>query len=256
MITLRGNCTKRSLWIAAVGTFVLILCVGVVLAAPPPRSRSATTAELLLRPASERLRHTWRMATRSGPAALLRACQPSIAPVICEVGGTFIDQCVADCAGAEGCERLCACQPQIDPVLCSDGNTYINPCIADCVGAGPNCDRLCVCQPSLAPSSATAATSTSTPAPLFAPVRTTAPGSAPARASLTRSAARTAGSSPTSAKPIAPGRRTVSHLRLPSPRSTRSSARTATSTSTCASPLNAAGRGGRAVPGSAPASPR
>ena len=45
MTTLRGNCTSRSLWFAVVGSFVvLILCVGVVVAAPRQKSRFAITA--------------------------------------------------------------------------------------------------------------------------------------------------------------------------------------------------------------------
>ena len=109
-----------------------------------------------------------------GACGTVCACQPTIDPVTCEVGGTFINQCIADCAGAEGCARLCVCQPTFDPVTCADGNVYANQCIADCArertvtGSAP-------ASPRLTPSSVTTAPLTSTAASLLAPGRITAP---------------------------------------------------------------------------------
>jgi hypothetical protein len=59
-------------------------------------------------------------------------CQPSIDPVVCSNGQTYINQCVATCAGQADCDRACPCQPFLDPVVCSNGSTYINQCVATC----------------------------------------------------------------------------------------------------------------------------
>ena len=105
-----------------------------------------TTLNLNVKALRAHLRH----GDTFGACGTVCACQPSIDPVTCEVGGTFINQCIADCAGAEGCARLCVCAPTYDPVTCADGNTYANACVAECA-QGANCERLCACQPSLDP---------------------------------------------------------------------------------------------------------
>src|SRR5688572_6905745 len=132
MINLRGNCTSRSLWFAAVGSFALIVCVGAtaVLAAPVTRTAICHNGLNIVvgEPAlAAHLAH----GDTVGTCDNVCACQPSIDPVFCEsTGQTYINQCIADCAGATGCARVCACQPEIDPVTCANGNTYINPCVA------------------------------------------------------------------------------------------------------------------------------
>ena len=103
MISLRGNCTNRSLWFAAVGSFALILCVGVVVGGAPAEvtichngsNLTESTATRLgtrqPRRHAQRLRHCVRLPTH-------------IDPVTCRSNGrTYVNLCIAVCDGATGC---------------------------------------------------------------------------------------------------------------------------------------------------------
>ena len=178
-----------------------------------------TTLNLNVKALRAHLRH----GDTFGACGTVCACQPSIDPVTCEVGGTFINQCIADCAGAEGCARLCVCAPTYDPVTCADGNTY--PTRAS--PSAPRARTVSVSAPAsprLTPSSATTASPTSTAASPLAPVRRTAPGSAPVSPYSTLFSSATARSTSTSALPSASGRRSVNASAPASPRLTQSSA--------------------------------
>jgi hypothetical protein len=47
-------------------------------------------------------------------------------------------------AAIEQCGTNCACDLSYDPVTCSNGHTYINQCLATCAGAS-GCGGLCAC---------------------------------------------------------------------------------------------------------------
>ena len=72
------------------------------------------------------------------------ACSLEFNPVTCADGRTYVNQCIADCAGAPGpCTRLGVCSNIWNPVTCN-GVVYANLCQALNAGAGP-CDVLCPC---------------------------------------------------------------------------------------------------------------
>ena len=97
MLTLRGSCTNRSLWFAAVGSFVLILGVGVALAAPLGKISICHNG------------HTINVSLNALPAHIAHG----------DTGA-----CGSDGEG-------CACSLILDPVVCtSDGRTYANLCTA------------------------------------------------------------------------------------------------------------------------------
>jgi hypothetical protein len=81
MFTLR-SCTNRSLWIAAVSSFVLILGVGVVLAANLPNVTICHKGQTITVDAHSLAAH---LAHGDGLAQCgnLCACQPIFAPVFC-----------------------------------------------------------------------------------------------------------------------------------------------------------------------------
>jgi hypothetical protein len=61
-------------------------------------------------------------------------CPLTYDPVSCSDGKTYANACLASCADATGCSRVCACDQTYDPVSCSDGKTYANACLASCAG--------------------------------------------------------------------------------------------------------------------------
>jgi hypothetical protein len=151
MLTLRGSFTDRSLWLAAAGSIVLFLCVGVVLAAPLGKITICHNGQTITVSENAIPAHA---AHRDTPGACNQACAcPFILdPVTCASNGrTYVNLCVAQCDGATGCVRdagdLCACPAIWNPVVCG-GITYASPCIAECVGAASDCNGgpgICVC---------------------------------------------------------------------------------------------------------------
>lgn len=137
MTKLNGSCTNRSLWFAAAGSFAAILCVGVVLAAALPNVTICHKGNTIVVDANSLPAHLAHGDTL-GTCDNVCACQPSIDPVTCSDGNSYLNQCIADCAGATDCTRACACDLTVAPVTCSNGNTYTNQCVADCEGA-TNC---------------------------------------------------------------------------------------------------------------------
>jgi hypothetical protein len=128
MTPVKGSC------IAAVGSFVLLLGVSVAVAAPLAKISLCHKGVDIVVSENSLAAHLAH-GDALGTCGTVCACQPSIDPVACSDGNTYINQCVADCAGATGCGRVCPCQPSIDPVICSNRNTYVNQCVADCDGA-------------------------------------------------------------------------------------------------------------------------
>jgi hypothetical protein len=77
------------------------------------------------------------------------ACGLNFDPVTCDDGKTYVNLCVARCAGAEPCRRVGVCSNIFDPVRCQlpDGSfrIFANECQAALAGAG-NCGApLCPC---------------------------------------------------------------------------------------------------------------
>ena len=67
-------------------------------------------------------------------------CPKIYAPVVCDNGKTYPNQCVADRHNAQNCEpvgfpvqeaRPAPCPKIYAPVICDNGKTYPNQCVAD-----------------------------------------------------------------------------------------------------------------------------
>ena len=82
-------------------------------------------------------------------AAKPAPCPKIYAPVVCDNGKVYPNQCVADRHNAENCEPLGllgeaakvgggACPKIYAPVVCDNGKVYPNQCVADCRNA-KNC---------------------------------------------------------------------------------------------------------------------
>lgn len=70
-----------------------------------------------------------------GPCNRLGICSDIFDPVNCG-GKIYASQCAAENAGCTGpFIRLCACGLDYNPVRCADGNIYVNACVAQCQGA-------------------------------------------------------------------------------------------------------------------------
>jgi hypothetical protein len=143
MSALKGSCTNWSLWFAAVGSFVVILGVGVVLAAPLDKitichhnHNTITVSENAL---AAHLRHGDTAGACGGDGTNC-ACNLIFDPVTCTSDGkTYVNLCNALCAGARGCTRngdspACACSQIFDPVRCENGTLWANQCVATCGG--------------------------------------------------------------------------------------------------------------------------
>ena len=154
MISLRGSCTNKSLWLAAVGSFVLILGVGVVLAARLDTITICHRGQTITVSQNSIPAHA---AHGDSPGACDQVCDcPFIFdPVTCASNGkTYLNLCIAQCDGATGCVRgggdLCACPAIWDPVVCGSGIVYANICLATCAGC-TSVPHLCVCPLIFAP---------------------------------------------------------------------------------------------------------
>jgi hypothetical protein len=73
------------------------------------------------------------------------SCSKIYDPVKCADGNTYGNECIAECAGATGCEQG-DCPKNYDPVGCADGNVYNNRCLALRAGQTEcGVDFLCPC---------------------------------------------------------------------------------------------------------------
>jgi hypothetical protein len=141
--------------IATVGSFILVLSAGLVLAAPLSKitiCHHASSTQLVTITVSENA-----LAGHANHGDTLGACGGG---ACASNGQTYVNLCNAICDGARGCSRNsesgnCACSDIFDPVRCENGNLYANQCVATCAGA-TSCQGLgelppCACDTSFNP---------------------------------------------------------------------------------------------------------
>ena len=135
-------CTRRSLWLAAVGS-VAILLLPITPASAALSIAICHKGQTIQAPLPSVTGHIAH-GDVVGACEAVCGCSEIFNPVTCSDGNTYANACFAACTGATECGSACACQPSIAPVSCSNGRTYINACIAECSGAS-DCTSACVC---------------------------------------------------------------------------------------------------------------